>query len=364
MTGKNYLSHATYIAIFTVLAVVILYYARLFLIPIGFAILLSMLLLPVSNWLENKGVGRIAATLLCILLVIVTIALILLIIAAQAANLSEQWPQIQGKLQEMVTQVQQWVQQQFGVAPQEQIKFVQEQIQKFSQSANQFGTSLLKGSLGLITSFALVLLYMFFLLWKREKYHQFFLKLFSAEHQDNVRVALREITEVAGQYLAGRLFSILFITAFYAIGFSIIGLENALLVAPIAALPILVPYIGAFVGSIFPLVMALVSGSTGMVVPTVAVMLVAQAIDNNIIEPLVMGAKLNLSPFFTIVAVVSGELVWGVAGMILFEPLFAVIRIVCGHVRGLHPYAYLLENEVAEPNWVKKLKNLFSKGTS
>src|SRR5690606_8660375 len=108
----------------------------LFFIPLGFAVLLSTPLLPVSRWLEKKGVGRIAATLLCMLLVVLGIGFVLLVIALQVTHISSDWPQIQTRLQELVGQVQQWVQQQFGVAPQEQVAFVQEQIQKLSKSAN------------------------------------------------------------------------------------------------------------------------------------------------------------------------------------------------------------------------------------
>ena len=87
----------------------------------------------------------------------------------------------------------------------------------------------------------------------------------------------------------------------------------------------------------------------------------AQIIDNNIIEPLVEGNSLNLSPIITIVAIVLGELVWGIAGMVLFIPLFAVLRIICDHIPALHPYGYLLANDVNDPKWVEKVKGWFNK---
>lgn len=124
---------------------------------------------------------------------------------------------------------------------------------------------------------------------------------------------LDEMRRVAAQYLNGRLLSMLFLVGFYAIGSSITGLKNALLLS------------------------------------LIAVLVAAQVIDNNIIEPLVMGNQLNLSPLFTIAGIVTGELIWGLPGMILFEPLLAILRIACSHVPALHPYAILLENEVSEP---------------
>ncbi len=348
--------------LFGILFVVALYYGKVFFIPLSFAIILAMLLTPVSRWLEAKGISRIPATLLCILMLLLFIGGILLAISLQAVSFSEDLPQIQRKLSQTITQVQQWIQQKYGVAPQEQIAFVQEQISKFSQSANKFLTSWVKGAMGLITSFALVVLYLFFLMWKREKYEAFFLWVFSGDEKPVTKETLQQINKVAAQYLTGRLISMFFLAICYAIGFSIIGIENALLISLIAVLPTIIPYVGSIIGGAFPILMAFVSGSTGMVLPVIGVLVVAQVIDNNLIEPIVMGSKLNISPIMTIFAIVLGELIWGIPGMILFEPLFAIIRIICDHVPKLHPYGFLLEDDVEEPKWMDKIKHLFSKG--
>ncbi|GGF25014.1 hypothetical protein GCM10011383_40770 [Hymenobacter cavernae] len=281
------------------------------------------------------------------------------IIGAQAASISEQLPQIQQKLQQLLEQVQQWIQQQFGVAPQQQIRFIEKQVSKAGQSANRYLTASLRRLSGLLSGLVLVVLYLFFFLWGRSKFREFFLRLAPEGRRGEMGQMLDQMRRVAGQYLSGRFVSIIFLTVFYAIGFSIAGLKNALLLAFIGALPTLVPYVGAFVGAFFPLMMALVSGSATQVLPTAAIIAAAQVIDNNIIEPLVMGSRLNLSPIFTIVGVVAGELLWGIPGMILFEPLLAIIRIICSHVTELHPYAFLLEGEVAEPKWLDKFKRLF-----
>ncbi|AYA35988.1 AI-2E family transporter [Hymenobacter oligotrophus] len=352
------LRHTNQVLLLWVLSVVVLYFGRVFLIPLAFAAVLAMLLAPVASRLERWHLGRVGAALLCVVLLLAFVGGCIFIIGVQAANISEQLPQIQQKLQQLLAQAQQWIQQQFGVAPAQQIKFVQEQVSKLAQSANRYLTVSLKSFGGLLSGFVLVLLYLFFLIWGRAKIRKFFLQLAPNERRAEVGQMLNEITKVAGQYLSGRLLSMLFLAVIYCVGFSIIGLKNALLLSLIAVLPTLIPYVGAFVGAFFPLTMALVSGSSGQMLPVVGVLVAAQVIDNNIIEPLVMGSRLNLSPVFTIVAIVVGELLWGIPGMILFEPLLAVIRIVCAHVPALHPYAFLLEDEVAEPRWVQRLKQL------
>lgn len=344
-----------------ILTILIFYYGRIFLIPLAFAIFFAMMLLPVSHKLEKWGASRITSTLLCIFLILLFIAGVFFIIGLQAANLSQDLPQIQQKLQKLVDTGQQWVQQQFGVAPQEQITFLKSQISKFSQSFNKFATGLLSGSMGMLSGFALIIIYFFFLMWKREKYEEFFLKLTQSENRPEVKQELHDITKVASQYLLARMLSMLFLAIFYIIGFSVIGLKNAVIISLVAVLPTIVPYIGSIIGGLFPLIMAFVAGSSGMVLPVIGVLMLAQIIDNNIIEPLVEGNSMNISPFITIVAIVLGELIWGIAGMILFIPLFAIIRIICDHIPALHPYGFLLKNDVEEPKWIEKVKGWFKK---
>ncbi|MCC2547484.1 AI-2E family transporter [Hymenobacter sp. BT175] len=355
------LSRANGLLLLTLLTVALLYFGRLFLMPLAFALLLAMLLRPVSNWLENRGVSRGWAALLCLLLVLAFVAALVWLVAAQGTSIAEDWPQLKAQLQKELVKVQLQVQQRFGVEPQRQMQLVQEQAAKASDAIKRFGASMLKSVLTLVGGLVLVLLYLYFLLWQRRKFRTFALKLVEPENRGEVAQGLEQVSKVGGQYLMGRLASMVFLALIYSVGFSIIGLKNALLLSVIAVLPTIVPYVGAYIGAAFPLTMALASSESGVLLPVVGVIVLAQFLDNNIIEPIVMGQALHLSPFFTIIAVVLGELIWGIPGMILFEPMFAIVRIGCRHIPALQPYAYLLEDELNEPGWLKKVKGLFGR---
>ena len=339
---------------------IILHYGKTFLVPLFFSILLAMLMLPICNKLEKWGVGRIGSTLIGILIILLFIAMIIAIIAAQGVTLAEDWPKMQSKAMEFIKTAQTWISDTYGITAGEQQTYAQKGMDKMSSSGGQALGSLMSAALGFLTSFVLIILYFFFWMWKREKYKEFLLKLVQKENQAEVSRELDQITHVAAQYLIARLISMLFLAAFYMIGFSIVGLPNGLLVALVAVLPTIVPYVGAFIGGFFPLAMVLVGGSPEMLIPIAAILVVAQVLDNNIIEPLVEGQSLDISPVFTIVAIVLGELVWGVAGMVLFIPMFAILKIICDHIPSLNPYGFLLTNEMDEPKWVTKLQSFFS----
>lgn len=344
------------------LTAVILYYGKIFLIPFTFGVLLAMLLLPVSRKLESWGVGRVWSVWLCILLILVVLGLGVLVISAQLNNFLQDLPLIQKKIQQLVDSLQSWVQDRLGMDPERQAAMVKKNIGQIGQSTQQSIKVAFLSTLGSIGTTGLVLVYVFFLLWKREKYERFFLKLSSEENRGQMQDVLSQSTKVASEYLGGRLVSMLALAVFYMIGFSAIGLKNALLLALVAVIPTIIPYLGPVIGGFFPMAMALTSGEPGMVLSVLIVLVVAQTIDNYFIEPFVLGSNLDLSPFITIVSIIIGEMLWGIAGMILFIPMVAVLKIFFDHIPRLHPYAYLLGEEGdSGPGWIDKVKGWFGK---
>lgn len=346
--------------LFIILTTILLYFGKPFLIPLCFSILFAMLLYPVCQKLERWGLSRVASTLAGMFIILLFIAFVVGIVVSQGASMSEDLPQMQARAQEIINNCQQWIQDRYGITQQEQLTYLEKGIGTLSESGGKFFSDTISWIITLLTDLVLVLLYFFFFMWKREKYKEFLLKLVKEENRTQTSGELKQIGHVAAQYLFGRLISMLFLAVVYMIGFSIVGLPNGLLMALVAVLPTIVPYIGAFVGGFFPLAMALIGTSPETALPIAIILIVAQIIDNNIIEPLVEGESLDISPIFTIIAIVLGGMIWGVAGMILFMPLFAILKIICDHIPSLHPFSYLLTNEVEEPKWVNSLKKWFN----
>lgn len=349
------------ILLFVILLTLVMYFGKAFLIPLLFAIFFCLLLCPVCNRLEKWGFGRISSTLIGILIIILFIGGIISIIAIEANKISEDIPAMKTRAGEIFSAIQQWIEDQYNISSKEQVNYINKAIENLSDSGGRFFNDFISWIMGMLTGFVLVLLYFFFFMWNREKYKKFILKLVDEKNRVETAHQLDKIREVSARYLIGRLVSMIFLLIIYIIGFTIIGLPNAFLMAFIAVLPTIVPYIGAFIGGFFPFIMALIGGSGDILWFTLLILVVAQTIDNNIIEPLAEGESMNMSPVFTIIAIVLGGLIWGVAGMILFIPLFAIVKIICDHIPTLHPYSYLMANEIKEPGWVIKIKLFFKK---
>ncbi|HYG39931.1 MAG TPA: AI-2E family transporter [Cytophagales bacterium] len=343
--------------LFVVLTCVILYFGKPLLIPVVFSMLLAMLMTPVSNKLEEKGMSRVSSSILSILIVILVLGGILALIIMQGVNLSDDLPGIQKKIQEYAKQIENYIQQQFNVSSTQISSFIKKQSQSMGQSGGKFVGKFLQGFTSTLVSIVLVFVFMFLFLLKRDRYEAFFLKLYSGNNPDEIREMIFKISKVSQHYLQGRVLSILILTVLYFAGIAALGVKNAFLLSIIAALATVVPYVGTIIGSLFPFAMAIISGSFSSALGVLVVIFIIQTLDNYFIEPYIVGGEVSISPFFTIFGLFAGGLIWGVAGVILFLPLMGIMKIVFDHVKDLHPYAYLISDEKSE----SKAKKIFLK---
>ena len=339
---------------FLVLIVVVMYFGRPFLIPVFFAGMLAMLMAPVCRKLESWGFNRAFATLSCILILLAVLVGMALIIKTQFSTFAENMTQIETKGKEFKQQAQSWIEEQIGVTPEKQEEIVKEQAKSSNPKGGSPAMKILGGITSTLTGIVLTLVITFLMIFNKEQYESFFLRLYKEQDTEKVRTVVGQISEVSQKYLTGRAMSVLIIATMYAIGLMIIGLKNALLLAGIAALLTVIPYLGTVLGGLFPVAMALITQDTQTALWAAIVMIVIQAIDNYFIEPNVVGGEVNLSALWSILSILIGGMIWGVAGMILFLPLFGIIKIICDHVEPLKPIGYLLgEPGGKEPSKIK-----------
>jgi predicted PurR-regulated permease PerM len=107
-----------------------------------------------------------------------------------------------------------------------------------------------------------------------------------------------------------------------------------------------IPYVGVLIGSILPVIMALLTKDA--ISYAIGVALVAwfvQLIDNNFITPLVVGSSVSINPFAAVVVLILGALIWGLPGMVLCIPVTGMIKVICDNVDALKPYGFLIGEE-------------------
>jgi predicted PurR-regulated permease PerM len=356
------------------------YKAQSFLIPLVIAIILSMVMLPVSKKFEKWKLSRGWAVFLADLLIIAFLSGMSLLLGLQIKSVAEDWPEYQKKLTPKLERVDNFVKEKTGISLQ----------QKFEEKLNQTGrdstqTSKDEGNMnsqqstqipsgvgqafsatfGFLGNTLLVFVYVFFFMYYREKFSNSILMFFKESDRRKVADTLDDFAKIAQNYMFGRFILIVLLAILYATGLSIIGIKHAIIISILAAFLSLLPYIGNVVGFFLAALMAiLVEGGIESLLGVVIVFSIAQFVESYFLEPFVIGHKVNLNPVMVIIGVVAGGALWGVAGMIIAIPVLGIFKIIFDRVPALNPVGYMLGEEdidSEEPGIIKKIKEKFKK---
>jgi len=321
-----------------------LYFAKPFLIPVCFGALLAMLFLPLSRWFERKKVPKGLAILFCILLFLSIITIIILVISWQVTDLTREISNIENRVRQIVTEIEQFITNHFGIPVKQQEKLWQQQAQ--NSAANNILSNMGPILAGVLVDFILCLVYIFLFMYYRTRIKKFILQLISNRQKENAQQVIHDIQKVTQQYLTGIGWMILCLWVMYSIGFSIVGVKYAVFFAILCGLLEIVPFIGNFTGNMLAILMVIIQGGgTGMILAVLATYAIVQFLQTYLLEPLVVGAEVNINPLFTIIILVLGELIWGIPGLILAIPLLGVVKIICDHIEALKPYGFLIGSD-------------------
>ncbi|HRO43630.1 MAG TPA: AI-2E family transporter [Flavipsychrobacter sp.] len=348
--------------LFFILLFTALYFAKPFLVPVAFGALFSMLLLPVSEKMEKK-MGRVPSILVCIVGILLLVAGIFALISWQVADIASDASKMEKQITQMLHQARQQLSTTLGIPPEKQEQLIKGQQQGSSNMGAKVA-AIFSGIMGVLANALLVLVYIFLFLYTRNRLKNFVLKLVPVDKQTEAKKIITDSRKVAQQYLSGMGMMIVCLWILYSIGFTIAGVENAVFFAILCGLLEIVPFVGNLTGTGITALMALTQGGgTTVLIGVLVTYAIVQMFQSYVLEPLVVGSKVNINPLFTILILIIGELVWGIAGMVLAIPLLGIFKIICDHVEPLKPYGYLIGEDKKENDskWIEKIKNLFQK---
>jgi len=357
------LTRALQILIFLFLLFTILHLAKPFLVPLAFAGLFSMLLLPLSQTLERK-MSRPVSILVCISLLLLFVAVVGFLISWQVADLASNASKIEQQVTQNIQSIRKNISEGLGISQQEQQKFVQKQQSSGSGKMTSIVTTIVSSLASILGNSVLVLVYIFLFLYFRDRIKTFILRISDRNKSGETKEVLQKSRRVAQKYLSGLAMMIVCLWILYGIGFTIVGVKNALFFAILCGLLEIVPFIGNLTGTALTAFMVMAQGgSTGMLIGVLATYAVVQTFQTYILEPLVVGSNVSINPLFTIIVIVLGEFIWGIPGMILAIPLLGIVKIICDHVPVLQPVGYLIgqDKKDEQPEWIEKIKRLLNR---
>jgi predicted PurR-regulated permease PerM len=316
------------------------------LIPLVFAMLFSVLLLPVAKLLEGRlKMSRGPASFIAAFLLLLVLTGLVYLFIVQLIGFSEDIPLLQKRVTGLLAHLQAWIFDRYHINSARQMEYLNQSASGVLGSmANSIGAIFLQLS-GFIIWTIFVIIYTFFILYYRRLLLRFAIRLFGAQHQEKVNHVATESQAVVYSYIQGLLVEMLFLAIVNCIVFSLLGIKYVLLLGILTAMMNVVPYLGFY--SAMAIVLLLTYANNGpatMLQAGIALMLIHFA-DANILMPRIVSKSVRINPLITIIAVFIGNIVWGIAGMFLFIPLTAMAKIISQHIAGLKPWAMLIGTE-------------------
>jgi predicted PurR-regulated permease PerM len=316
-----------------------LLYAKSFLMPLCIGGIIATLFLPFCHWMERKNLPKGLAVFICVLVLLLGITALGALLGWKIVELLNDIALIKKESIAVLNNVQDYIFRYSGISAARQFQFLRNEQPSLTDIMQAVAGSFSY----VLTNFIFVLAYVFFLLYYRAHIKRFILKLAAPSGRDEVENILSRATLVSQQYLVGLSKMIVCLWVMYGIGFSILGVENALYFAVLCGLLEIIPFIGNITGTALTVLVTALHGASLPVLGGIIVVYgIVQFIQGWALEPLILGAQVKINPLFTVIALLLGDLLWGIPGVILAIPLTAIFKIVCDSIEPLKPYGFLI----------------------
>ena len=327
----------------TFFVILILYFGKVLFVPLLFGLLVALITFPICKKMEKYGISRsfsIAVLLICVVVLAVALGQLL---GIEINIFINDYPLISKRLADFSPVITQWIDNSFHVSPSDQTIW----IQKLSVNLDNDITGFLKGVLNTTISTLIMLvmipIYSALFLYHRETFVRFIAIIVGDKYKGQLQLILHESVLSYFKYIKGNFYVYSIVAALNCAGLFALGIKNALLYGILTSFMMVIPYIGIFISAAIPVSIALVTkDSVWYPVGVILIFVFIQYLESNVIFPWVVGKQLNLSTWATLVAVIAGTILWGIAGMVLVSPFLAILKIITDHVPSWKPLNILL----------------------
>ena len=307
------------------------------LLPFVAGMAVAYFLDPAADKMEKWGASRMLATLLILaaffIVVITAIVLLIPLIQAQVIGLAQRIPQVVEAIRHQAEPLLATL----------QASLTEQQIEELRQAAGSYAgdaigwiggvlAGLLSGGLALFKLASLLIItpvVSFYLLrdWDRIIAHMN--SLLPPGHASTIRGLTAEIDDTIAGFVRGQANVCLILGFYYGIALSLAGLESGLLVGFGAGLISFIPYVGASVGLVVGVAIAIAQFSDWLPVFLVAgIFIVGQVLESYVLTPKLVGDRVGLHPVWIIFALLAGGALFDFTGVLLAVPAAAVIGVL------------------------------------
>ena len=334
----------TFVLLFIILFFYGIIVAKGFLSTLVLGVIFSYLVYPLVHFLETKAkFPRVLANLLSIILLLGILSFVMFLVYKNIGRITADMPALIAKAHHNIDQLGAFIENSLGYTIETQKQMVHDTINNLFNVSSNFSKSVFKGTTNTVFVLGLMPVFMFYMLYFREKFYKFIIMAVPAEKEEDARDIIKKISFVTPRYVGGVFTVVLILTVLNSFGLWIVGVKYAILFGIISALFNLIPYFGTWIGASIPFTFALLTGeSPNLALGVIILFIIRQFTENNILTPNITGSYVNLNPFVTILLIIIGGTVWGIIGMFVVVPVAAMVKIIFDHSKTMKPYGYLI----------------------
>lgn len=328
-----------------VLVLLLLHLSKTISIPLFFAFLIAILLYPVANWLECHRLGRGFSSAITVLLFTLLVGAFVYFFSWQLVSFTKNLPNLQTKFDQLLNNLHNWVYHKYHINQADQTNYITKSVNSMVNTVVSSAGDTFIGLGELVLLVVFFFFFTFFILYHRRLLLRFLLSFFNETNRKHVNEVVIVVRRVMNSYVLGLLTEMSILIALILTALLLLGIKYALLIAAVAGVLNLIPYVGIYTALALGMLITLANGTGAQALQLAAVFIAAHTLDANILLPRIVGARVKMNAFVTLLAMLLGKLVWGIPGMFLFIPLAAIVRIISEHVHGWQPWAILMGEE-------------------
>jgi len=333
---------AVILAVLLLLGLLVVIFMGRMLAPILTAIVLAYMLEAVVELLVSYKLPRLASVIIVFVLFLLMLLLLILlmvpILSQQTSQLIQELPRQFDKGQQALMQLPELYPQIFSQSQViEILSEVRKQITGMGQAVLSFSLASIPVVFALVVYLFLVPLMMFFFLKDKDVIINWLTRFLPKERGLTAKV-WAEMDQQIGNYVRGKFLEIIIVGAVTYITFVFLGMNYALLLSVLVGLSVIIPYIGAAVVTVPVVMVAYFQWGWSADMATLAIAYgIVQALDGNVLVPLLFSEAVNLHPVAIIVAVLVFGGIWGLWGVFFAIPLATLVKAVLNAWPSMQP---------------------------
>jgi predicted PurR-regulated permease PerM len=324
----------------------IIYAGQSILVPMGFAFVIAISLLPVYRVFKRLGLPDAVCVLAAILCGMVVLGGIIFVLSIEISHLLENKEALKANVEKHIQEIGFWVKSKTGIQLPTHLDGLAKQFNSSGDGKGSFLASTAFTVGGYIVWFGVVPIYVYLILYYKNLLVRFIFLAIKSDHHEIVEESIRDTESTVKSYLLGLFIEMLVLAVLVTISLTVFGIQYAILIAATFAVLNVIPYLGALIANLLAVLITMsTSPDLWDTILVLIILAVVQFIDNNLIMPNLVGSRLRINALVTIFAVIVGHALAGTGGMFLSVPVVAVLKVVFDKMDSMKHWAVLFGDD-------------------